>query len=121
MKIFVKQSLAQILKSRGYKTLYGIIKRNQILALALLIGTVFVDSLFITTSSDIVIFGVLLLYIIIANIVQMNSRVTFYLCLGLVCGVGISFLFSQASVPTEKLTVWFVLFMVTGIIQQWRE
>lgn len=117
----IKLTLTDVVKSRDYKKLSAVIKHHQIVILTLLTGTIFVDSLFIKTSSDIVIFGVLFLYIIFANIVQIKSKITFYLCLGLLCGMGVSFLFTQASVPTEKMTIWFFLFMITGIIQQWRE
>lgn len=117
----LKLILVNILELKENKKLNAIIKHNQIVILTILIGLVFVDSIFIKPSSDIVIFGLLFIYLIYAKTIQSKSKMTFYLCLGLLCGIGISFLLSKGSVPTEKLTVWFVLFMVIGIIQQWHE
>lgn len=117
----MKQIIARVLKSTQVKKTLDFLKQNRRVVLVLLIGIIFVDSFFAKTSSDVVTFGVLLVYGISAKSYRLKARETFLLCLGLLGAMFVSFLFSAASIPTEKLAVWLFLFMIVGIIQAWRE
>ncbi len=100
---------------------FTFLQQNKKVVLVLLIGIIFVDSFFAKTSSDVVTFGVLLAFGIFIKMYQLKSKETFLLCLGLLGVMFVSFLFSAASIPTEKLAVWLFLFTVVGIIQAWKE
>ncbi len=121
MKKLFQQVYATLIESKRHKMIQDFVKNNQIVFFILIIVAILIDSLFIKTTSDIVLFGTLLLYGIFANIIHMKSKATFLLCLGLLSVMFISFLLTKASVPTEKLTVWLYLLMILGILQQWRE
>lgn len=117
----MKQVITGIIRSENLTAIVNFLKRDKRIILTLLTGTIFVDSFFIKTSSDFVIFGVLLFYIFFAKIIQIKSNSTFLLCLGLVGAMFVSYLFTEASIATEKASVWLVLFMAVGIYQKWRE
>ena len=115
-KVLGKIILREILKKT---TVF--LKENKKVVLALLAVFIFVDIFFVKTSSDIVIFGILLLYGIFIKMFQIKSRRTFLLCFALLIAMFINYLFTGTSVATEKGAVWLVLFMALGIFQQWRE
>ena len=117
----MKQIITRVLASTHVKKALDFLKQNGRVVLVFLIGIIFVDSFFVKTSSDAVTFGVLLLYGISAKTYRLKARETFLLCLGLLGAMFVSFLFTQASISTEKLAVWLFLFMVIGIFQAWRE
>lgn len=117
----MKYTAAYMLQIVPVSSIIGIIKRNSRTVFVLLLGIILVDSFFISLSSDIVIFGVLVLYGFLARVGNMKSRETFLLSLGLFGTMMLSFVFSFASIPTEKMTVWLYLFLIVGIIQRWRE
>lgn len=120
----MEKVLAKVLASENIekiKKITSFLKENKKIALALLVVSIFVDIFFVKTSSDIVIFGILLLYGIFVKMFQIKSRRTFLLCLALLAMMFINFLFTGTSVSTEKAAVWLVLFMALGIFQQWRE
>lgn len=97
------------------------LRENKRTALTILTVFILADILLVRRSSDLVIFSVLLLYGIFIKIFKINSRLTFLLCLGLLAIMSIDYLFTGASISTEKAAVWFTLFLVVGIIQQWKE
>lgn len=117
----MKQIIARVFESIQVKKTLDFLKQNRRVVLVFLIGIIFVDTFFIKTVSDVVTFGVLLLYGIFAKTYQLRPRETFLLCLGLLGAMFMSFLTSGTSVPTEKAAVWLVLFMALGIYQQWKE
>lgn len=94
-----------------YKQLFLIV-----LGVALLGEVFFVDG-----SSDLRFFGLTILFFITTFMYRLSSRVTFTICLILLGIMYVQFLLSNASVHTEKIAVWIVLFMVVGVIQQWNE
>lgn len=106
---------------KGVKLLSLFLIRNKITALTLLAFFIFADIVFIKISSDYVIFSVLVLYIIFIKLFKIYSNSTFLLCLGLLVVMSIDYLLTQASVSTEKAAVWFILFLVIGVIQGWKE
>ena len=120
----MKKVLAKFLTPQNIENIEKIksfLKENKKVVLALLVVAIFLDIFFVKTSSDFVIFGILLLYGISAKSYRLKARETFLLCLGLLGAMFISFLTSAASIPTEKAAVWLVLFMALGVFQQWRE
>lgn len=103
------------------KNAISFLKENKKTVLTLLVVFIFVDILFVTKNSDIVLFSVLLSYIIFIKIFKINSKLTFLLCLGLLITMYLDYFFTLASVSTEKGAVWLTLFLIVGVIQQWRE
>ena len=117
----MKKILAKVSTSKKLKKIESFLRENKNTVLALVTISIFVDIFFVKVSSDIVIFGTLLLYGIFIKMFQIKSRRTFLLCLALLTAMFINFLFTGSSIPTEKAAVWFILFMALGIFQQWRE
>ena len=117
----MKQIITRVLTSPHIKKTLEFLQQNKKVVLVFLIGTIFVDSFFFKSVSDVVTFGLVALYGVCVKIYRLKSRETFLLCLGLLGAMFVSFLTSGASIPTEKTAVWFVLFMALGIYQQWRE
>lgn len=113
--------MAHIHQSVLFGRAYDILKQNKGVIFVLLLGIIFIDAFFIKIVSDGVTFGALLLYGLYIKIFHTQSRVTFFVCLGLLSALSLSFIFSYASVPTEKLSVWLFLFLLVGIAQAWKE
>lgn len=111
MRFLIKEELKNI----------AILKENKNAVLSLIIVFVFVDALFIGKRSDMEIFGVLAFYILSIKIFKLTSKFTFFLCMVLLVTMSISYLFTFTSVSTEKAAVWFVLFLMIGVLQQWKE
>lgn len=101
--------------------LISFLRANKITILTLFIAFIVTVSLSQRLSSDIVIFGALLLYGFFIKIFKIMSTFTFLFCLGLLVLMYILYLFTGPSISTEKAAVWLVLFMAMGILQQWRE
>lgn len=92
--------------------------------LLLILGDIFL----FTVSSDVRLFGILILYIIFVKILKIKSSATFSLSLILLLFAYIQFIFSDPviyatpGVPiAEKTAVWVFLLFVAGIIQKYRE
>lgn len=92
--------------------------------LLLILGDVFL----FTASSDIRIFGILILYGFFVKILKLKSSVTFALSLILLIFAYVQFVFSNPIVfitpgapQAEKTAVWVLLFLVVGIFQKWKE
>lgn len=117
----MRKVLEKIIPHENFEKAVVFLKVSKRTILALLTASIFVDIFFVKTSSDIVIFGTLLLYGIFIKILRLSSKLTFSLCLGLITTMSVDYLFVGVSVSTEKAAVWFVLFMALGIFQQWRE
>ena len=117
----MKKILEKLIESKNFKKATVLLKENRKTAVTFVLVFIFIDTFFIKASSDIVIFGILLLYGIFVKMFQITSRRTFLLCLGLLIAMFINFLSTGTSIPTEKAAVWLVLFMALGIFQQWRE
>ncbi len=117
----MKKIIGKVIESKNLKKITAFLKENKKTTLAMLVLAIFVDIFFVKVSSDVVIFGILLLYGIFVKIFQIKSRRTFLLCLALLAAMFINFLFTGPSIPTEKAAVWLILFLGFGIIQQWKE
>lgn len=96
-------------------------KENKKTFLSLFVASIFADILFLNKSLDIIIFSVLIIYLVFLKTFDLKSKSTFLISLGLLIIMFVSYLFTGTSVSTEKAAVWLVLFLVVGVIQQWRE
>ena len=117
----MKNALEQVIKSKNSKEIIAYLGQNKKTILNLVIAFIFVDIFFIKISSDLMIFSIIFLYGIFIKIFQIDSRRTFLLCLFLLVAMFINYLQGGSSNQTEKAAVWLVLFLVIGIIQQWKE
>ena len=117
----MKKILGKLIESENLKKITVFLRINKKITLTLIAVFIFVDIFFIKTSSDVVNFGILLLYGIFVKMFQIKSRRTFLLCLALLAVMFINFILTGPSITTEKAAVWLVLFMALGIFQQWRE
>lgn len=112
-KIFTKQKfLTKLLQ---------ILNENKKTLLFLTMLTVLLDIFFISTSSDVLIFSIIILYSFFSRILSFSSKATFIFCLVILFIMTISYAISYTSVTTEKAAVWLVLFLAVGILQQWKE
>lgn len=107
--------------SKNIEIITSLLRENKKTVLTLFTVFIVVESLSKRLSSDIVIFGALLLYVIFIKIFRITSTVTFLLCLGLLTLMSIEYLFTGASISTEKAAVWLILFLLVGSIQKWKE
>lgn len=83
--------------------------------------SVITDALVLEAKSDLITFSLLGVYSIFIKIYHVTSKSTFIFCLILLLFMYVYFLFTGPSLHTEKTAVWFILFMIVGIVQQWRE
>lgn len=82
---------------------------------------IILNCIFIEGSSDIIFFGLISVYIGVVFFYKLSSKLTFLFCLALLIIMFTQYLVTGASLRTEKTAVWFFLFMVIGIIQQWKD
>lgn len=107
--------------SKNIGKIISLLRENKKTVLTLFVVFIVAESLPKRLSSDIVIFGGLLIYGIFIKIFQIKSTFTFSLCLGFLVLMSIEYLFTGPSISTEKAAVWLILFFGIGVIQQWRE
>ncbi len=98
-----------------------LIKLNQIFLMTLLYALVIVDALLLKAKSDLIIFSLIGIYVCFIKVYKLKSRSAFIFCLVLLLLMYIYFLLTGPGLHTEKTAVWLILFMIVGIIQQWRE
>lgn len=103
------------------KKIISFLRENKKTALTLLAVAIFSDIIFLNISSDWIIFSALILYLFFMKIFQIKSKLTFLFCLALLAIMFFSYIFTGASISTEKAAVWFVLFLIMGVIQQLKE
>ena len=96
-------------------------KSIKVIILTLVVLSVFIDIFFLKISSDIITFGLLSIYIILSNYYHFKSKFTFIYCIVLLFTMYIGFIISGPSPVTEKNAVWLFLFLLTGIVQKWKE
>lgn len=76
------------------------------------------DIFFSNTTSDVVFFGILGLYLFSINFYNLKAKTAFLICFFILVGFSIQFIFSSTSNHTEEAAVWLFLFLSTGIIQE---
>lgn len=101
--------------------LLKILKLNRNTFLTLCILAIVLDIILIKDTFDLIIFSIILFYCFATWLYKLRSKFTYFLCLGLFAIMYFGYLFTGASVPTEKAAVWLYLFLLTGIVQQIRE
>lgn len=97
------------------------INDNKFVFLVFFAVAIVTETLGFIVSSDVQLFLGVLLYWYFGRIGWLKSTQTFQLILILLLVMFLSFLVNGASVQTERLAVWFVVFFGFGIVQQWRE
>lgn len=112
--------MKKLLKDKIRGSIIILKKYSKVLFVIIVLG-INSDVFLFKGASDFRLFGVLGLYVISIRLFKLKSKITFLLCLFLLIAMYISFLVSGSSDTTEKIAVWFVLFLATGITQQWNE
>lgn len=107
--------------SKSIEKIISFLRENKRTVLTLFVVSIVAVSLSKRLSSDVVIFGTLLLYGFFIKIFRMKSAFAFLLCLGLLALMYIEYIITGPSISTEKTAVWLILFFGIGVIQQWRE
>lgn len=79
------------------------------------------DIFFLKESSDVRIFGVILVYICSIWLYKLSSKLTFTFALWVLCVMFFLFLFTSTSENTEKAAVWLFFLIAIGIFQQLKE
>lgn len=97
------------------------LKKNRPTIIVVLIGLLLFDVFANDTSSDIITFGLLILFILGIIFLKFTSRLTFFITLTMAIIMSISYIFMGTTVITEKAAVWLFLFLLVGVFQQWRE
>ncbi len=113
--------IKRLRKNVYFKKLASLLKKHKKIVFSLIILGILQDIFLSKINSDIRLFGLLGLYIICISVFKISSKITFLICIFALIAIYLGFLFSGASVITEKIAVWFVLFLAVGIIQQWNE
>lgn len=103
------------------KKLAFFLRENKKTVLTLFVVAIFADIFFLNKSSDLIIFSILVLYLFFIKIFELKSKLTFLLSLVLLTVMFFDYLLTGTSVSTEKAAVWLILFLIIGVIQQWRE
>ena len=95
-----------------------IIKQNKSAVFTAFLLMVFGDIFFWQVQSDILIFGILGLYILIIKSFKLESKITFSFCFFILGFLFIGFVFTGTSINTEKAAVFLFFFMAIGILQK---
>lgn len=111
----------RFIMSKNIEKIIPFLRENKKTVLTLFIVFIVVDSLRTRLSSDVVIFSALFLYGLFIKMFKIKSTFTFLICLLLLVEMFVAYLFTGASILTEKAAVWLILFFGIGVIQQWRE
>lgn len=111
--------------AKNNKTIIGIVMkhldRSRVVLLTLVLLSVFIDIFLLSSSTDLITFGILIFYIILARYFRFTSKFTFAFCILLLFTMYGGYIISGPSTITEKNAVWLVLFLLVGIIQKWKE
>ncbi|MCL4418659.1 hypothetical protein M1146_00995 [Patescibacteria group bacterium] len=97
-----------------------IIKIRLPLAIILFLGLI-ADLFYFSIPTDLRLFTLLLIWIIVVRAYRMASSSTFKLTLLLFVLLFISFLFKRESILNERISTWIYLLLATGVIHQFFE
>lgn len=95
-----------------------LLKENKSAVLSFLIAGILVDIVFTATKSDIVIFGILTVYILAIIFYKLNSKTTFSICFIILAALFLEFTINGATLYAEKAAVWLFLITLIGILQE---
>ncbi len=115
LKEIIHKKIVLPLKKYVFRERFGFI------FLLLIFGLLARDIFVLSSQSDVKYFGITILFYIIALFYGWKSRFTFIICLLLLLIMYVKFLQTGPSITTEKTAVWLFLFMVVGMLQQWKE
>lgn len=104
-----------------FEVLQKILIANRTTILFALFGFILMDIFMLKLSSDLRIFLSLAGYLIACRIYSFKSVFTFGFCLLLLTIVFFLYVFTSAGAMTERASLWFLLFLLTGVLQYWRE
>lgn len=105
-------------KKQYIKNKLALLKNYKSAALTAIVLIIMGHIFFSNIKSDILIFGLLGLYIFSVNLYKLKSKTTFLICFFLLAAFSSLFIFTKTSDSTEKAAVWLFLFLFTGIIQE---
>ena len=94
------------------------LKKNKRAALSTFWLIILGDIVFSEIQSDLLVFGILGLYIFVIFLFKLRSKSTFFSCFFILGTLFIEFVFTSTSIHTEKAAVWLFLFVAIGIIQE---
>ena len=97
---------------------FSYLKNYKSSMLTVIVLIIMIDIFFSNTKSDVIIFGVLGLYLFSINFYKLKTKTTFLICFFILGAFFIQFIFGGTSDHTEKAAVWLFLFLFTGIIQE---
>lgn len=117
----MERMITLVIKNKIVKNLSTFLCENKRTILSIFALLIIVESLIKKSTLDVILFGGLCLYGIFIKIFQIKSNVTFLLCIVFLIMMSLDYLLTSASISTEKIAVWFILFLAIGVIQQWRE
>lgn len=115
------KTISELIEQKNIKQISTLFKENKKTILPFVFAAIAMDVFFLKESSDFLIFSILAIYIILIKLFKITSRLTFSLCIALLIAMFVNYVFTGTSISTEKTAVWLILFLVIGVIQQWRE
>jgi len=98
------------------------IKKTSLWIALFLFAVVIFDIFLIPVTSDVFFFGVIGLYVLLIFIAnKIKSSLTLRFTMLLLIIMFIRYVLFGPDGVTEEIAVWFVLFLLIGVIQKWRE
>ena len=79
------------------------------------------DVFFLKVSSDLFLFLLIFLWILVSKVYGYKSTATFKVTLFFVLLLLALFIITPGQTSSERISTWIYLFLAVGIIQQWRE
>lgn len=100
--------------------LLTVLRPFRMLMLVLFLIAILVDTL-LPIPSDIRLFLLLFLWLLIIHLFSFKSTATFKVALGFLAVLFFIFLFARNNPSLDRLSTWVYFFLLIGIIQQFRE
>lgn len=95
--------------------------KNRILLPAIFFIGASVDLFYFQVSSDLRLFLLIALWVVVTRIYGLKSDSTFKLALGFLGLLFVFFIFNRNDPVTDKITTWIYLLLIVGVIQQFVE
>ncbi|GEM_PF-6222834 len=112
------KNYTSLLKNKTFYLLRSKLKKFRIVLLVGFFIGVLIDIIYLTPYFDLSIFSLIVLWIIICLLYKYNSVTTLKLALIFLVILFILFITSRNLVQTERVSTWFYLVFMLGIIQQ---
>ena len=101
--------------------IYSLFKNNRNTVITNLLIAILADIFLIGENYDFVTFTILVISVFSVIVYRFKSSTIFIFCLVLLGIMYLLFLLHGTSSATEKAAVWIFLFLIVGIIRQWKE